>query len=26
VRQIQKRGREYESSIRLDYLSRLNEH
>lgn len=25
VRQIQKRGREYESSIRLDYLSRLNE-
>lgn len=26
VRQIQKRGREYESSIRLDYLSRLNDH
>lgn len=25
VKQIQKRGREYESSIRLDYLSRLNE-
>ncbi len=25
VRQIQKRGREYESSIRLDYLSALNE-
>lgn len=24
VRQIQKRGREYESSIRLDYLERLN--
>ena len=25
VSQIQKRGREYESSIRLDYLTRLNE-
>jgi len=25
VRQIQKRGREYENSIRLDYLKRLNE-
>lgn len=25
VRQIQKRGREYESSIRLDYLKNLNE-
>ena len=25
VRQIQKRGREYESAIRLDYLKRLNE-
>lgn len=25
VNQIQKRGREYENSIRLDYLSRLNE-
>lgn len=25
VNQIQKRGREYESSIRLDYLKRLNE-
>ncbi|MDP4187692.1 MAG: deoxynucleoside kinase [Bacteroidota bacterium] len=25
VRQIQKRGRKYESSIRLDYLKRLNE-
>jgi deoxyadenosine/deoxycytidine kinase len=25
VRQIQKRGREYEASIRLDYLKRLNE-
>jgi deoxyadenosine/deoxycytidine kinase len=25
VSQIQKRGREYESSIRLDYLKRLNE-
>jgi deoxyadenosine/deoxycytidine kinase len=25
VEQIQKRGREYESSIRLDYLKRLNE-
>jgi deoxyadenosine/deoxycytidine kinase len=25
VKQIQKRGRDYESSIRLDYLSRLNE-
>ena len=25
VRQIQKRGREYEESIRLDYLKRLNE-
>lgn len=25
VRQIQKRGREYEESIRLDYLNRLNE-
>jgi len=25
VRQIQKRGREYETSIRLDYLTRLNE-
>jgi deoxyadenosine/deoxycytidine kinase len=25
VRQIQKRGRDYESSIRLDYLNRLNE-
>ncbi len=25
VRQIQKRGREYENSIRLDYLSALNE-
>ena len=25
VEQIQKRGREYENSIRLDYLSRLNE-
>lgn len=26
VDQIQKRGREYEDSIRLDYLKRLNEH
>ena len=26
VKQIQKRGRAYESSIRLDYLSKLNEH
>jgi deoxyadenosine/deoxycytidine kinase len=25
VEQIQKRGREYENSIRLDYLKRLNE-
>jgi deoxyadenosine/deoxycytidine kinase len=25
VSQIQKRGREYESSIRIDYLKRLNE-
>jgi deoxyadenosine/deoxycytidine kinase len=25
VSQIQKRGREYENSIRLDYLKRLNE-
>ena len=25
VRQIQKRGRDYENSIRLDYLKRLNE-
>ena len=25
VKQIQKSGREYESSIRLDYLKRLNE-
>jgi deoxyadenosine/deoxycytidine kinase len=25
VRQIQKRGREYENAIRIDYLSRLNE-
>ncbi len=25
VRQIQKRGREYEKNIRLDYLQRLNE-
>jgi hypothetical protein len=25
VKQIQKRGREYENSIRLDYLTRLNE-
>ena len=25
VKQIQKRGREYEDSIRLDYLRRLNE-
>ena len=25
VGQIQKRGREYESSIRLDYLQHLNE-
>jgi deoxyadenosine/deoxycytidine kinase len=25
VRQIQKRGRDYEASIRLDYLNRLNE-
>jgi deoxyadenosine/deoxycytidine kinase len=25
VSQIQKRGRDYESSIRLDYLKRLNE-
>ena len=25
VSQIQKRGRDYENSIRLDYLSRLNE-
>ena len=25
VDQIQKRGREYENSIRLDYLTRLNE-
>ena len=25
VKQIQKRGRKYESAIRLDYLSRLNE-
>ena len=26
VSQIQKRGREYESAIRLDYLKNLNEH
>lgn len=26
VEQIQKRGREYEENIRLDYLKRLNEH
>jgi deoxyadenosine/deoxycytidine kinase len=26
VGQIQKRGREYEENIRLDYLKRLNEH
>jgi deoxyadenosine/deoxycytidine kinase len=25
VEQIQKRGRDYENSIRIDYLSRLNE-
>ena len=25
VEQIQKRGREYENSLRLDYLNRLNE-
>ena len=25
VEQIQKRGREYENTIRLDYLTRLNE-
>ncbi|GIV29096.1 MAG: hypothetical protein KatS3mg028_0162 [Bacteroidia bacterium] len=25
VKQIQKRGREYENSIRLDYLKKLNE-
>ena len=25
ISQIQKRGREYENSIRLDYLTRLNE-
>jgi deoxyadenosine/deoxycytidine kinase len=25
VNQIQKRGREYENTIRLDYLTRLNE-
>ena len=25
VEQIQKRGRDYENSIRLDYLTRLNE-
>jgi deoxyadenosine/deoxycytidine kinase len=25
VNQIQKRGRDYENSIRLDYLKRLNE-
>ena len=25
VKQIQKRGREYENAIRLDYLNRLNE-
>lgn len=25
VRQIQKRGRDYENSIRIDYLTRLNE-
>jgi deoxyadenosine/deoxycytidine kinase len=25
VKQIQKRGREYENAIRLDYLKRLNE-
>jgi deoxyadenosine/deoxycytidine kinase len=25
VRQIQQRGRKYESSIRIDYLTRLNE-
>ena len=25
VNQIQKRGREYEASIRIDYLKRLNE-
>jgi deoxyadenosine/deoxycytidine kinase len=25
VHQIQKRGREYEKSIRIDYLQRLNE-
>jgi deoxyadenosine/deoxycytidine kinase len=25
VNQIQKRGREYENNIRLDYLKRLNE-
>lgn len=26
VRQIQKRGRDYENSIRIDYLERLNKH
>jgi deoxyadenosine/deoxycytidine kinase len=26
VRQIQKRGRDYEYAIRLDYLKNLNEH
>lgn len=26
VNQIQKRGREYEASIRIDYLNKLNEH
>jgi deoxyadenosine/deoxycytidine kinase len=26
VRQIEKRGRDYEYSIRLDYLRNLNEH
>ena len=26
VNQIEKRGREYEDNIRLDYLKRLNEH
>jgi deoxyadenosine/deoxycytidine kinase len=26
VRQIQARGRDYESSIRIDYLERLNQH
>ena len=26
VKQIQKRGREYENSISIDYLNRLNQH